>query len=320
MPTIAYDAIAEHSLWSVDIERKAITPNMFATIHCKNGCGFFEKALFKRKGMSACPECENSPLEVSDFNGRNASVSAITEKFALDITQSAIDTCPELTGRYFVKRGVVCPQLGLSSGSEADLAILNKDVKGTVSPDAIKCLFEVKMSFIWNWSEQDLTAPIADYDGHAGRPSIFRTDSILKAIGKAAITRGYKGSERIPFVVVGNTPPAPTYRDKVDGTVRSGLIQKWVSLTPNPLVVEPRKLPDTRNPKSKFGFSRIDGIGEFQKLLAALLNTEWVHIGAMVDPKKIGKIIKSLDLNRSADEIGYDFLKQLPKASSIDKI
>lgn len=121
----------------------------------------------------------------------------------------------------------------------ADIAILNRNTDGPVTPEIIECIFEVKMSIIWNWAENNREKPIADYDGHAGRPSIFRTDSILKALGKAAITRSCQGSQTIPFIVIGNTPPPINYRDKVDGTVKAGLIQKWLSLTPIPWLSGP---------------------------------------------------------------------------------
>ncbi len=167
------------------------------------------------------------------------------------------------------------------------------------------------MSVIWNWSAANRERPLADYDGHAGRPSIYRTDSILKAIGKAAITRSCPGSERIPFIVVGNTPPPHAYRDKVDGTVKAGLIQKWISLTPSPLVVEPERSPATRNPKETPGFERIDSLVELENLLVKALTVSWRYVGAMVESKKIGEIIKSLDLSMEAEAIGEAFLQRL---------
>ena len=310
---------SDQRLWNHVVERKTVDPAMLATIYCKANCGFSEKAFF---GMhKKCPACKVAGLSVSAFNHRNAPVAHETEKFALRLIQSAIDKSPDLAGRHFAKRGVICSQLGLKGNSGADVAILNRDLKGPVPIDAIECLFEIKMSVIWNWHEKNLAHPIADYDGHAGRPSIYRTDSILKATGKAAITRSYPGSEHIPFVVVGNTPPPNMYRANVDGTVQSGLIQKWLSLTPNPLVVEPFKSPDRRNPKqTDGGFLRIDAMQELQDLLVSLLNHEWRYMGAMTDAGKIGRLIQSLDLNRSASEVGDEFLRRLPEANAASEI
>jgi hypothetical protein len=292
---------------------------MFATIYCdsdKGGCGHTERAVF-RGGSARCPVCGKAALGVSAFNQRNAIVADATERFALSLFSHAVNTSPTMSGKFFVKRDVVCPQLELQGATSADMAILNRDMDGPVSPETIECILEVKMSIIWNWAEGDRHRPIADYDGHAGRPSIYRTDSILKAIGKAAITRSCPGSETIPFIVVGNTPPPPNYRDKVDGTVTAGLIQKWLSLVPNPLFVEPARLAAKRNPKQTAGFLRIDSVSELQDLLGKILTTEWKYVGAMVEPKKIGEIIKSLDLSRTPEEIGYEFLKRLPKASAL---
>lgn len=309
-------------LWTVDRERDTLTDTMFATIYCdraKGGCGHTERAVFRgRSGV--CPICGKAAISVSAFNQRNAVVADATERFAVDLFNQTVGSSPELSGKFFVKRNVVCSQLELRGATAADMAILNDDITGPVLAKNIECILEVKMSLIWNWVERDKTNPVADYDGHAGRPSIYRTDSILKAIGKAAITRSCQGSERIPFIVLANTPPPPNYRDKVDGTVKAGLIQKWISLTPNPLIVEPSRLPARRNPKLTTGFLRIDAVSELQELLATTLRTDWRYIGAMVEAKKIGALIKSLDLSQTPDQVGYEFLRRLHGASMIAEL
>lgn len=310
--------MSEHPLWSVSNEKKILTYEMFATISCLS-CDYIQRAFFRDKSKK-CPKCGINALRVDSFNQRNAIVANETERFATSLIESAIDSSPELTGKFYVKRNVQCPKLGLTKASAADVAILNQNVIGPVKPDLIECIFEVKMSVIWNWTEDDLSRPIADYDRHAGRPSIYRTDSILKAIGKAAITRSCPDSERIPFIVLGNTPPPFNYREKVDVTVKSGLIQKWLSVTPNPLMVDPSDSSNKRNPKETTGFLRIDTVEELQKLLLDILTLKWIYMGAMVDPKKVGDIIKSLDLSRSSEEIGYEFIKRLPDASTISDI
>ena len=308
--------------WTVDVERDTLTDTMFASIHCaraKGGCGRTERAVFRTRS-GACPVCGKAAIDVSAFNQRNAVVADATERFAAQLFTQAVGTAPELSGKFFVKRNVVCPQLELQGATAADMAILDRDITGPVPPANIKCIFEVKMSLIWNWAEGNKSHPLADYDAHAGRPSIYRTDSILKAIGKAAITRSCPGSERIPFVVLANTPPPPNYRDKVDGTVRAGLIQKWVSLTPNPLIVDPSRLPARRNPKRTIGFLRIDTVSELHKLLTTTLTNAWQYIGAMVDPKQIGALIKSLDISKTPEQVGDEFLKRLHGASTIAEL
>jgi len=54
----------------------------------------------------------------------------------------------------------------------------------------------------------------------------------------------------------------PGYWDAMDNIVRLGIIQRWVSLCPQPLVVAPAPLPHRRNPKTTpgHGFLRIDTI------------------------------------------------------------
>ena len=313
------DSTSKQPLWSAEIEQPLVEDSMLATIYCKNQCGFSERAFFRGK-TDKCPKCKTG-LGVSVINGRNAVVANKTENFALRLMASTIEGLrPELEQELFAKRGVICSELGLTGNSGADLAILTQNSDGPVPASAIKCLFEVKMSFIWNWHNRDLTNPVADYDGHQGRPSIFRTDSILKAIGKATITRSYKGREGIPFIVVGNTPPPTGYRANIDKTVSSGLIQKWISLTPNPLVVKPQEAPGKRNPKGTTGFLRVDTVEELQKLILTLLTRERRYMSAMVEVDKIGHLIKSLDLNGSPEKIGQEFLQRLPEASISSEI
>ena len=303
----------EQLLWNVQTERNLLEYSMLTAIYCDN-CDFAKKAFFKEKSAK-CPRCKNG-LSAGDSNKRNAVVGDKTEDFALRLLETIVkDLRLELNQELFAKRQVICPELGFNRKSAADLAILSQDLNGLVPASAIKCLFEVKMSFIWNWHDADLSQPTADYDGSNGRPGIYRTDSILKAIGKATITRNYPGSEKIPFIVIGNTPPPPNYRANVDKTVSSGLIQKWISLTPKPLVVNRKDTDGKRNPKRTTGFLRIDGTEELQKLLKTLLTRQSYYMSAMVEADKIGCLVKSLDLNGTAEQIGQEFLRRLPEAS-----
>ena len=300
-------------LWSVDTERSLVEESMLTTIYC-NSCKFSEKAFFRDKS-DKCPKCK-AKLSVGTTNQRNAIVGNKTETFALTLLEYVTKGLrKELGLDLFAKRKVICPELGFTRHSEADLAILTEDLDGRVPASTIACLFEVKMSFIWNWKKEDLSRPFADYDGCSGRPSIFRTDSILKAIGKAAITRGYPGGEKIPFFVIVNTPPpSKGYRDSLGKTVESGLIQRWVSLTPNPLVVKPHVSPNIRNPKFSPGFLRIDNASELQSLLLPLMGSQLHHISAMVEAERVGHLINSLDLGETPEKIGQEFLRRLHEA------
>jgi len=139
-----YDA-----LWSHEIEQEILTDTMFATISCRQ-CGYVEKSVF-RGSSGKCPSCGSRRLVVSEFNQRNAIVADNTEKFALQLFQSVVNNSDILKGKFFIKRNVECPQLELRGRTKADLAILDDNLDGPIHPEKIKCIFEVKMSIVWNW-------------------------------------------------------------------------------------------------------------------------------------------------------------------------
>lgn len=74
-----------------------------------------------------------------------------------------------------------------------------------------------------------------DYKTHKGCPSLLRSDSMLKAIGKSINIRvsGEK-SCHIPIVVLGNTPITKGYEHKADYLKTSGVVQGFWSLNPAP--------------------------------------------------------------------------------------
>jgi hypothetical protein len=43
---------------------------------------------------------------------------------------------------------------------------------------------------------------------------------------------------------------------------------------------------------------------------------QWRSTGAMVEAEKLGDLIKSLDLSKSSDQVGHEFLRRLPSATS----
>jgi hypothetical protein len=95
--------------------------------------------------------------------------------------------------------------------------------------------------------------------------------------------------------------------------VRSGLIQRWISLTPTPLVVKPDSSPSRRDPKETFGFLRVDSTSELEEMFVKILTKDWRYMGAMVEPKEIGGIIRGLDLTKTDEEIGEAFLKLMER-------
>lgn len=55
-------------------------------------------------------------------------------------------------------------------------------------------------------------------------------------------------------------------------------------------------------------------------MLTQTLTKEWRYIGAMVEAKKIGDLIKALDLSQPSEQIGYEFLSRLPSASTLSEL
>ena len=171
------------------------------------------------------------------------------------------------------------------------------------------------MSLVWNWEPGGKEIKlVADYDGHNGRGSIYRTDSILKAIGKGAIFRSHIAANRIPYIVVGNCPPPKGYFDKIDGSVQAGIIQKFLSLNSEPLVIDSTNSKD-RNPKNTEhkGFLRIDSISELANIVARYLTEEQVFIGRMMKKEELGRLIKSLNFKNTYTEIGQEFFEKIHK-------
>lgn len=315
LPLLALFLPGFFGLWDPDVERellKQVGEKAFTTISCpetKGGCGKFQnEAIFAER--SICPHCKTS-LTVRVANRRNAPVSAFTERWARGVVQEAVDL--HFKGKYFVERGVACPELSLTGGSTADLAILRRQGKVNVKPQDIVAVIEIKMSIIWNWQKGE-TQPSSDFDVHRGRPSIFRSDSLLKAIGKGAIFRSAPASRTIPYLVIGNSPPPKGYYDKIDGTVRLGIAQRFISLTPNPLIDQ--KATATRNPKSTpgGGFVRVDSVEELGAFLKEVIETDWVGLEGMTDRSTLGRILKSLDPSAPPEKITDQFLRKLQKS------
>lgn len=302
-------------LWREECERdflETTNATKYANVYCPN-CNFSYQSVFKKSEVKSCPEC-GKKLKMSTPNGRNRPISNYTEEFAKNVIEKALDNANY--NNYIAKRDVICDELGLNSRSEADIAIVVDDNrKGRVyKPEEIKLIFEVKMSLVWNWEPNDQNVPVvdADYDNHEGRPSIYRTDSILKAIGKGTILRSYIDSHKIPYLVIGNCPPPRGYIDKIDGLSDIGILQKFISINPNPLIVDKSDAED-RDPKTteKMGYLRIDDLDELSELLIKYLEIEQVFLGKMISLNNLGRIITEIDLTKSYELIGQEFYNKL---------
>lgn len=307
--------ISTEGLWREECEKDFLETThatKYANVYCPK-CNYSYESVFKKTEIKNCPNCGNK-LKMSTPNGRNRPISNYTEEFAKNVIEKALDRLE--FDNYTAKRDVICDNLGLTSRSEADIAIVVRDNReGRVyKPEEIKLIIEVKMSLVWNWKPNENRVPesIADYDSHEGRPSIYRTDSILKAIGKGTILRSYKNSHNIPYLVIGNCPPPRGYIGKIDGLSDIGILQKFISITPEPLTIDKSNSKD-RNPKEteNGGYLRIDNMEELSRLLNYYLKIEQVFLGKMMSLNKLGDIIKSIDLNKGNKDIGIEFYRKI---------
>ena len=240
----------------------------------------------------------------STLQSRNSLIGNFTEKWTTDL----IKTIVEDEG-LFALQGVQCDVIGLNSRSPADIVISTKN-KSKLGPEDIKMIFEVKMSLVWNW-ELDLKNNsinlIGDYKSHRGNPSLLRSDSMLKAIGKCVNIRvSNNNSAQIPLVVIGNTPITKTYYDKVDHLKKAGIIQGFWSINPNPLDNE-----DTLKHTVGNGFIKFDYLEEFKTSIFKLLSEDLNFFSSMQSTERLGRIIELADYKSTYEEKGYEFLRLL---------
>lgn len=312
-------------MWTPEQEKKFLSTTnavIYAVISCAE-CSYYYESVFKKRNPRLCPIC-GGILNSSTPQGRNSSISSYAENFLLKLIQGILKN--HGLHDMKVKRSVICDELDLNSSSSADLAIVDSTVVGRVArADQIRMIIEVKMSLIWNWETEKETSDkrnkfsiVADYDRHIGRPSIYRTDSILKAIGKAAILRSHLESASIPYLVVGNCPPPYGYSNKIDGSVKTGIVQRFISVTPKPLVVDPDDEEGRRDPKETAdqGYLRIDSEKELAILIKEYLENERLFIAGMLKKKEFGKLITELDLEQEHAKIAEQLFQNIYRKHS----
>lgn len=166
--------------------------------------------------------------EGQTLQSRNALIGQFTEKWC----KSLLSPIAQKFDLYAIN-GMVCEELGLTRRSGADVAFCTRD-SVTQRSENVKLLFEVKMSVVSNYKYDKKASNISfigDYTTHKGNPSLLRSDSMLKAIGKSINIRvSGPASTKIPIVVLGNSPITDTYKDKVDFLKTSGVIQGFSTL------------------------------------------------------------------------------------------
>ncbi|MEW5798397.1 MAG: hypothetical protein AB1728_05270 [Bacteroidota bacterium] len=171
---------------------------------------------------------KGSDAEGQTLQSRNTLIGQFTEKWCKSLLSPIAKNFD-----LFAINGVICDELGLTGRSGADLAFCSKDSIQQRAED-VKLIFEIKMSVVSNYKLDKSTKTVSfieDYTTHKGNPSLLRSDSMLKAIGKSINIRvSGPASTKIPIVVLGNSPIAKSYQEKVDYLRTSGMCLFFLSL------------------------------------------------------------------------------------------
>ncbi|MFY9362186.1 MAG: hypothetical protein WAO94_02275 [Dysgonamonadaceae bacterium] len=261
--------------WNNDIEIQFFTNALksFASpeqLFYKLESGYF---AYVPKGLDA---------EGQTLQSRNSLIGQFTEKWCKDLFEPI---AKELG--LFAINGVVCDEIGLTKRSSADLALCTTN-QLFQKPENIKLIFEIKMSVVSNYEYifPDVIKFVGDYKQHKGNPALLRSDSMLKAIGKSINIRvsGIESST-IPIVVLGNSPIAESYIDKVDFLKTAGVIQGFWSLNPFPTTTNFIK----ETPKK--GFQTINNYEILLSNCYELVNTDLNYFSSMIPKTQLGKII-----------------------------
>jgi len=243
------------------------------------------------------------------LQSRNTFIGSFTEKWATNLFKNIAKKL-----NAFSIQGVICEEIGRTKQSPADIAICKKDTINQNASD-ILMIIEVKMSIVWNWeliknkNVFELIC-IGDYKTHQGNPSLLRSDSMLKAIGKSINIRVSSfASSKIPIIVLGNTPITKSYYDKVDHLKKSGIIQGFWSINSHPLD-NPHSLENIKETANK-GFYKFDSFNELEKFTLDLLNEEHEFFSSMVNKRKLGEIIEISSKEKTYELKAQKFLELL---------
>lgn len=122
--------------------------------------------------------------EKDTLQSRNSLIGKYTEKFVADLLREIADPMD-----LFAINDAICEEISLTPRSPADVVVSTEN-RRRLKPEEIKLIIEVKMSLVWNWEfNQDESGIkircLGDYMKHQGNPGLLRSDSMLKAIGKA---------------------------------------------------------------------------------------------------------------------------------------
>ena len=264
-------------LWNTDTEKQFFTENLahFATP---------EKLFYNIKSGKFAYIPKNCDSEGQALQSRNTLIGSFTETWAknlfLPIAQKH---------GLFAVNSVECPEIGLMQKSEADLAFCTTDSKFQQAKN-VKLIFEIKMSIVSNYeyTKKKTIEFIGDYKTHQGNPSLLRSYSMLKTIGKAI-------NIRVSGIESSNIPITNNYTHKVDFLKTAGVIQGFWSLNPDPVQ------SDFIRETNELGFQTIKNIKSLENLVKNLLSTKLNYFSSMVPQSKLGEYIR-IASQESTDE------------------
>ena len=241
-----------------------------------------EKLFYRlQKGYFAyIPKGEDS--ERQTLQSRNALIGRFTEAWSRDFFQPIANSLG-----LFAVNGVVCHELGLTQRSDADLAFCTTD-ETWQKTENIKLLFEIKMSIMNNYQFSDGDCHlIGDYNTHRGSPSIQRSDSMLKVIGKSINIRVSDAkAAKIPIIILANSPIAKSYSEKVDFLKKAGVVQGFVSVYPNPTS------DDFLEMTKGMGFLTFSDYKELSDYIRRIVNSDMEFFSSMLSKEQLGQIVR----------------------------
>ena len=284
-----WDIKAEEDFFINALNNKFASPE---TLFYKIGKDFF---AYIPKGKSS---------NGNTLQSRNSLIGKYTEVWVKDL----INPIAEKLGLYAINE-VICDEISLTSQSPADVALCTTNHKHQ-NPKNIKVIFEVKMSIVSNFSYDDISKKIiylGGYNCHRGVPSILRSDSMLKAIGKAVNIRvSSEKSNNIPIIVLGNTPITNSYLEKVDMLKQFGICQGFWSLNPS-IANDENIISKSKNQ----GFITLSNIQQLELLINKILKNNLVYFSGMYSKTKLGEIIAKANLFHTYEDKAEEFLKLL---------
>ena len=269
--------------WNKDIEEKFFTEAM-------NNFASPEQLFYKLTDGYFAYIPKDKSAEGQTLQSRNSLIGQYTETWSKYFFQPIAENL----GLYAVN-GVVCPELGLSIQSDADLAFCTTNETQQKAKN-IRLLFEIKMSIVNNYKfYNDQVKLVGDYKTHKGNPSILRSDSMLKAIGKSINIR-VSGSEsvRVPIIILGNSPITKHYYKKVDFLKNAGIIQSFISLYPNPTSDFIENTEDN-------GFQTFNNYKNLEIYISEVVNSGMNFFSSMLPKMELGRIITIS--SKEADDI-----------------